>query len=215
MAALLRRFARSSRKRPSRISVVITPAASKYVSASRPPISTTVDQVQAESVPSEISVSMFAAPWRALASAARWKPRPLQKTTGVASANASHSQPENWSAGIIAEQDERRGQGDGDAEPAGERVVGVVVLVSGLVRVRAVARGGDRAARARPRSTQPGSKATLARSVAKLTVASTPSSLFSLRSIRAAHDAQVIPSRSSSVSLPPFGRGDGHARSAS
>ena len=101
MAALLRRFARSSRNRPSRISVVITPAASKYVSASKPPISTTVDHVQAESVPSEISVSMFAAPWRPLASAARWKPRPLQKTTGVASANASHSQPENWSAEII------------------------------------------------------------------------------------------------------------------
>ena len=40
------------------------------------PTSTTVDQRQAASVPSEISVSIVAAPWRAFISAARWKPIP-------------------------------------------------------------------------------------------------------------------------------------------
>ena len=57
------------------------------------------------------------------ASAARWKPKPAQKTTGVASANASHSQPSNCSGGAMASSDERRRERDGrDDEPcAGSR----------------------------------------------------------------------------------------------
>ena len=66
----------------------------------------------------EMSVSIVAARWRAFSSAARWKPKPAQKTTGVASASASHSQPSNWSGGIIASSDERRGQRGGDDQPA-------------------------------------------------------------------------------------------------
>src|SRR5437588_2880790 len=46
---------------------------------------------------------------------------------------------------------------------------------------------------------RPGGWATWAFSVAKLTVARTPSSLLSLRSTRAAHAAQVIPPTTSST----------------
>ncbi len=66
-----------------------------------PPTRTTVDHVQAASVPTEISVSIVAAPWRAFRSVARWNPAPAQKTTGVARTSASHSQPSNWSGGTI------------------------------------------------------------------------------------------------------------------
>ncbi len=52
-------------------------------------------------MPSETSVSIVAAPWRAPRSAARWNSRPLQKTTGVASTSETHSQPEKRSGGII------------------------------------------------------------------------------------------------------------------
>ncbi len=41
-----------------------------------PPTRTTADQSHAASVPTEISVSIVAAAWRALVSAARWKPPP-------------------------------------------------------------------------------------------------------------------------------------------
>ena len=81
---------------------MITAATSKYVCASMPPTSTTTDHVQAASVPTEISVSIVAAPWRAFRSVARWNPRPHQNTTGVASTSATHSQPSNWSGGTIA-----------------------------------------------------------------------------------------------------------------
>ena len=50
-------------------------------------------------------------------------------------------------------------------------------------------------------------KDTCAVSVAKLTVALTPSSLFSFFSIRAAHDAQVIPPIASSTAPIPGGLG--------
>ena len=67
-----------------------------------PATRTTVDHVQAASVPIEISVSIVAARCRAFRSAARWNPTPAQNTTGVASASATHSQPSNWSGGTIA-----------------------------------------------------------------------------------------------------------------
>ena len=44
------------------------------------------------SVPSEISVSIVAAPWRRFFQAARWNGQPAQSTTGVASCSASHCQ---------------------------------------------------------------------------------------------------------------------------
>ena len=81
---------------------MITAAASKYVSASTPRRSTTVDHPHAASVPTEMSVSIVAAPWRALTEAARWKGQPAQKTTGVDRARATHSQPSNCSGITIA-----------------------------------------------------------------------------------------------------------------
>jgi hypothetical protein len=64
--------------------------------------SATTDQPQAASVPTEISVSIVAAPWRAFSAAARWNVQPPQRTTGVASWSESHCQPSNWSWGTIA-----------------------------------------------------------------------------------------------------------------
>ena len=102
MASPARRRARASRKRPRRMSVVITPATSKYVSAPSAKRSAAVDQVHAERVPRETSVSMVTARWRRFLTAARWNGQPATKTTGVASAKASHSHPSNWSGGTIA-----------------------------------------------------------------------------------------------------------------
>ncbi len=48
---------------------MITAATSKYVCVSTPPTSTTVDHVHAASVPTEINVSIVAAPWRAFRNA--------------------------------------------------------------------------------------------------------------------------------------------------
>ncbi len=101
IASLERLRARSSSQRPSRISVVITAATSKYVWASIPPTSTTTDQAHAAIVPTEIRVSIVAARCRAFNTVARWNPAPHQKTTGVASARASHSQPPNRSGATI------------------------------------------------------------------------------------------------------------------
>ena len=80
---------------------MITAPTSKYMSASIPATSTTVDHVHAASVPTEISVSIVAAPWRAFTNAARWNVQPAQNTTGVESASATHSQPSNCSGGTI------------------------------------------------------------------------------------------------------------------
>ena len=57
-----------------------------------PKNSAQIDQPKAARVPSEISVSMVAAPWRRLTAAARWKGQPPQTTTGAASVNDSHCQ---------------------------------------------------------------------------------------------------------------------------
>ena len=54
--------------------------------------SATTDQPHAASVPMLIRVSIVAAPWRRLFQAAMWNGWPAQKTTGVASASASHCQ---------------------------------------------------------------------------------------------------------------------------
>ena len=46
------------------------------------------DQPKAASTPSEISVSIVAAPWRRLVQAARWNGQAPQMTTGAARASA-------------------------------------------------------------------------------------------------------------------------------
>ena len=53
-------------------------------------------------MPSEMSVSIEAAPWRAFASAARWNGQPAQAQTGVGSASATHSHPSKPNGGTMA-----------------------------------------------------------------------------------------------------------------
>nr|WRX71470.1 hypothetical protein [Actinomycetes bacterium] len=59
------------------------------------------DHSQAAVTPTEIKVSMVAAPWRALVTAARWKGQAPQTTTGEARVREIHCQLSNCSAGII------------------------------------------------------------------------------------------------------------------
>ncbi len=139
---------------------------------------------------------MFAARCRAPASAARWKPSPHQKTTGVASANATHSHPEKWNAetstsGTVsaAATASRRGSESSEWSCACPASCGAAPYPAAFT-----------APHNSSTDTDSGSKSTLARSVAKFTVADeTPSTSFSARSIRAAHDAHVIPCSSSSI----------------
>ena len=60
------------------------------------------DHRYAAATPTEMSVSMVAAPWRALTIAARWNGHAPHSTTGEASASEAHCQSRNCSAGIIA-----------------------------------------------------------------------------------------------------------------
>ncbi len=60
------------------------------------------DQPNAASVPTETSVSMVAAPCRALVQAARWNGHPPQTTTGAARVSESHCQLSNCAAGTMA-----------------------------------------------------------------------------------------------------------------
>jgi hypothetical protein len=66
-----------------------------------PQNSARTDQPNAASVPTEMRVSIVAAPWRRLSSAARWNGQAPQITTGAVMAEASHCQLRNCSAGII------------------------------------------------------------------------------------------------------------------
>ena len=52
-------------------------------------------------MPSETSVSMVVVPWRRLTRVARWNGHADHRMTGVDSANATHSQPENCRPGTI------------------------------------------------------------------------------------------------------------------
>ena len=59
------------------------------------------DQEKAARTPIDTSVSMVAAPWRALITIARWKGQAAQIATGAVSAITIHCQPSNCSAPII------------------------------------------------------------------------------------------------------------------
>src|ERR1035437_6186578 len=59
------------------------------------------DHSHAALIPTEIKVSIVAARWRALVSAARWNGNAPQTTTGEARVRASHCQLSNCSIGII------------------------------------------------------------------------------------------------------------------
>ena len=163
----------------------------------------TTDQPRAASVPIEISVSIVAAPWRRFSQAAWWNGQPAQSTTGVASCSASHCQFSNCSGSII--EISRTGSERAAAKISRRRrsAVGSAAVASSLGRPRSAA--WPRSRRCRPPRPAPraavrsGSKLTVARSVAKLTVASTPSSWFRLFSTRSAQEAQVMPSIGSST----------------
>src|ERR1700759_2548349 len=59
------------------------------------------DHRNAADVPTEIRVSMVAAPCRALVQAARWKGQAAYVTTGAVRVSESHCQYANWRAGTI------------------------------------------------------------------------------------------------------------------
>ena len=100
-AAPERRLARASSQRPSSTSAVTPAATSRYVSPSPPERSPYSDHRYAAVTPTEISVSMVAAPCRAPASAARWNGHAPHTATGDASARLTHCQSRNCHAGTI------------------------------------------------------------------------------------------------------------------
>ncbi len=67
-----------------------------------PNTSAHTDQARAASVPSEISVSMVAVPWRRFSAAARWNRAPHHATTTTVRTSDSHCQAGNCHAGTIA-----------------------------------------------------------------------------------------------------------------
>ena len=93
-------------------------------------------------MPIEISVSIVAARCRAFRSAARWNAEPAQKTTGVASASASHSQPSNWSGGTIASTTSGAVRTHGDDEPRANRAGRRRRARRRVLRQRGVVAGG-------------------------------------------------------------------------
>src|SRR5690349_18002475 len=112
------RLARDSKYRPASRKVVTAAATSRYrwgselVEISSKGIFTPgmpawvknsahTDQAYAAITPSEIRVSIVAAPCRRLVQAARWNGQAPHTTTGEASVNASHCQLLNCRAGII------------------------------------------------------------------------------------------------------------------
>ena len=179
------------------------------------------DQPKAAVTPTEISVSMVAARCRAFASAARWNGQAPQMATGAASVSDSHCQLRNWSTGTMASTT----TGTASASEISSRCRSTAVSSAaspaaagpGPVPDGAAARGGAGSAARYPACSMteirssgltPPGKLTRAFSVAKLTVAVTPASLLSFFSIRAAHEAHVIPATASSTLRPgPAGTG--------
>ena len=121
-----------------------------------PPTRTTVDQSQAATVPSEISVSIVAAKWRAFFSAARWKPMPGVEDDRRREGERDPLPAREAQRRHHRQQRDRQGQHDREPEPPrehGDRLV-VMVVPAGLAmrsaggrrgRVRVVAGRLDRA----------------------------------------------------------------------
>ena len=208
-------FARASSTRPRSRKVVTTAAVSKYRWPCSPPAtSATSDHPYAARTPIDTSVSIVEAPCRAVTAAARWNGQAHHSATGVARTSWSH-------------------------RPAVQCSRPIAMTTSGTVRTAATSSRGrsprssvGRFARAPTASGGSGSMteapypvfSTVARrsptvsgaanrtcacSVARLTVAATPSSRLSIRSTRAEHDAQVMPVMARSTSWPGVGAGAG------
>src|ERR1035438_10719396 len=64
------------------------------------------DHIHAALTPTEITVSIVAAPWRALVNAARWNGKAPHTTTGEARVRASHCQLSNCSSGTMDRSEE-------------------------------------------------------------------------------------------------------------
>ena len=145
---------------------------------------------------------MVAAPWRRLAHAATWNGHPPQATTGAARARASHCQSSNWSAGTIDRATTGRVSRPMKTSPSrtGRRAS---PSSSGVV---AATRVGTRAPyptastwATRSSVVTPFRASMEAVSVTKLTVAATPSRPLRRFSMRAAQEAQVMPSTTRST----------------
>lgn len=164
-------------------------------------------------MPIETRVSMVAAPCRALVQAALWKGRAPQTTTGAARVSESHCQLSNWRAGTMESRTTGRARAAEtssrwrSAASSGSRTVGAAS--SGAPRSGSGSGGGGSSAvypvftTVAMRSATRTSPAyeTFAFSVAKFTVAVTPSIRFSFFSMRAAQEAQVIPPIVSSTAV--------------
>ena len=166
------------------------------------------DQQNAAITPTEMRVSIVAARWRALVSAARWNGQAPHTATGAASASDSHCQLRNCSTGAIASTTTGTASASETSSRCRSAAVSSAAASSTALPGAAAAGGGAGRAAVYPacvtteiRSSglTAAGKLTRAFSVAKFTVAVTPSSLFSFFSIRAAHEAQVIPPIDSST----------------
>src|SRR5665647_3589466 len=168
------------------------------------------DQRNAASTPIEIRVSIVAVAWRRFFQAARWKGSAPHTTTGAARVRESHCQLSNWMVGIIAIA---RGGSVRTVVMISRRrssATGSGSAWSGCASSSAC--GGAGTAAVEPASTTAlmscstvtGSvNVTLAVSIAKLTLAVTPSMRLSRFSIRSEHELRVIPptTRSTEVSI--------------
>ena len=97
-----RRVARASSHLPRTTRATITVPVSKYTwPSSIPATSTTADQTHAAVVPSDTRVSMVAARWRRLRTAAQWNPHPAPKITAAEATDAAQRQPSKRRGGII------------------------------------------------------------------------------------------------------------------
>ncbi len=158
-------------------------------------------------------MSIVAAPCRRFTHAARWNGAPPQMTTGAASAKLSHCQLRNCSAGTIAntttgavsiaETTSLVRNACIDASPCSSSASSRACAEPSTFGTRAEYPVASTAT-IRSSAVRSLGNSTCARSVARFTVAVTPSSLLRRFSIRAAHDAQVMPriSRSSSRGGP-------------
>ena len=169
----------------------------------------------------ETRVSMVNEPCRRLARVALWKGAPPQKKMGVTMVSTAHCQLVNCSAGIMlskttgtvsAAETIRRCLRSavsrslassiwsrGPAPPPAE--VASTAWSSSFFIVNASYPAPRTVSMSASVSTLLGSKEMDADSVAKLTVASTPSSLLSLRSTRPEHEVQVMPVTPRSMSI--------------
>ena len=155
---------------------------------------------------------MVAAPCLASVNAARWNGHAPHTATGEASTSEAHCQFRNCAAGTIASTTTGTASASDTSSRCRSAACSSRASSGGVASGPAIpgsAGGGSEAVypacstvRTRSSGLTAAGKLTRAVSVAKLTVAVTPSSLLSFFSTRAAHDAHVIPPIDSSTLRP-------------